>query len=163
MARTIEQDKFWGQRAHAKERGIRFLFTFEEWCWWWEFHLGPNWLQFRGGCRGKYVMARKMDKGNYEWDNVECLLHEDNCRAQAANGLSGAKMGSRHTKPSPHKGRPSTRRGKGTKINGADAIRILCSKQKQKDIALQYGISDRLVRLIKNKKVWVDVLKDIYP
>jgi len=59
-----------GQKYGAKNRGIEFHFTFEEWAKWWENHLGPNWFKMRGTKRGQYVMARKGDKGSYHPNNV---------------------------------------------------------------------------------------------
>lgn len=62
----------------TKQRGIDFDFTFEEWCAWWEKHLGPNWAVMRGCKKGQYVMSRRGDKGPYAAHNVRCILAEHN-------------------------------------------------------------------------------------
>ena len=62
-------------RDGARQRGIEFLFTFEEWkAIWLE---SGRWVQ-RGGCGGKYVMARFGDKGSYAVGNVKIILFEEN-------------------------------------------------------------------------------------
>lgn len=62
--------KYLAHKNSAKQRGIRFLLTFEEWFVIWEdsgvFHL-------RGRQRGQYCMARYGDKGPYAVGNVEII------------------------------------------------------------------------------------------
>ena len=132
------------QKGHAKERGIKFQFSFQEWVKWWERHLGPDWLSKRGRRRGYYVMARNGDKGPYEISNVRCILYEDNCHEQALNG-TGA-----HGHPHPSR-----------KITPEQARMIYLAKGTQKSIADEHGISPRLVRLIKKKQSWAHTLKDL--
>ncbi len=66
------------QITHARRRGIKMLFTFEEWRQWWIDQLGPSWFKKRGPRRGQYVMARNMDRGDYKLNNVRCILATDN-------------------------------------------------------------------------------------
>lgn len=68
-------------RNNAKQRGIEFKLTFEEWfCWWME----TGHYMERGREVGKYVMGRKGDKGAYELGNIECVLANENSRAPHA-------------------------------------------------------------------------------
>ena len=69
---------FHHQKSSAKSRGIDFVFTYDEWVVWWQMHLGSRWMMRRVCKRGKYVMARKGDKGPYAPWNVECIKSEDN-------------------------------------------------------------------------------------
>lgn len=73
-------------RNGAARRGIAFHFTYEEWCAWWKYHLGPDWFKLRGKRMGQYCMARRGDKGPYARYNVKCLTHSENSRTQPANG-----------------------------------------------------------------------------
>jgi len=75
-------------RNNAKKRGIKFLFTYTEWVNWWEYHLGPDWLELRGHKRGQYCMARLGDKGPYRDGNVKCLFISDNLSERKLNGTS---------------------------------------------------------------------------
>ena len=65
------------QKGRAKERGIPFLLTLEEWLSIWESsgHLGE-----RGVGKGQYVMARNGDKGPYAVGNVKIITTGDNAR-----------------------------------------------------------------------------------
>jgi hypothetical protein len=59
-------------------RGIEFKLTFEEWfCWW----MDTGHYMERGREVGKYVMARKGDKGAYELGNIECVQAQVNSTA----------------------------------------------------------------------------------
>lgn len=144
-----ESAAFSSHKCSAKWRGIEFYFTKESWCAWWKNNLGSDWFKKRGPFKGQYVMARKGDKGPYvEW-NVECILSTKNNQDQALNGLAGFKKG--------HAGYKTNQDG--IKITPAQAKEIyLLQGFTQKIIAQHYGISERLVRSIKKKKVWVDVL-----
>jgi hypothetical protein len=67
-ATSKEWVAFRDQRLAAKQRGVEWRFSFNEWLSLWEssgrFHL-------RGRLRGCYVMARYGDVGAYEIGNVE--------------------------------------------------------------------------------------------
>lgn len=73
--------EYWGRfRAHqrnARQRGIEFLLTFEEWPKIW---TDSNHLHERGARKGCYNMARFGDKGPYVIGNVRIILHEENTR-----------------------------------------------------------------------------------
>lgn len=86
MARDPRRYAYSIQIMHARKRGIKMLFSFEEWCEWWEHHLGPNWMTKRGPKRGQYVMARNGDKGHYQIDNVRCILATDNIQEMKRRG-----------------------------------------------------------------------------
>lgn len=80
MIKRLAQIDYRTQKRRACERGISWLFTFDEWIKWWEDHLGPDWQSKRGKCRGQYVMARFGDLGPYSPENVECILASENSR-----------------------------------------------------------------------------------
>lgn len=58
------------QRYAAKQRGIAFLLTFEEWFEIWQ---TSGKLHMRGRLRGQWVMGRRGDKGAYEVGNVQII------------------------------------------------------------------------------------------
>jgi hypothetical protein len=53
-------------------------FSFEEWVTWWEDNLGPDWIRKRGHRADQYVMARNLDRGDYEPGNVYCATASKN-------------------------------------------------------------------------------------
>jgi hypothetical protein len=62
-------------RTNAKQRGVEFKLTFEEWMGWWN---STGHYHERGREVGKYVMARKGDQGAYELGNIECVQAQEN-------------------------------------------------------------------------------------
>lgn len=66
------------QKNNAKKRGVEFVFTYKEWCQWWEAQLGPDWAKLRGCKKDQYVMARYGDNGPYHPDNVKCITAKQN-------------------------------------------------------------------------------------
>ena len=102
-------------KAHiygAKQRGIPFLLTLEQWCDIWK--QSGKW-DLRGRGIGKYVMSRYGDKGPYAVGNVFIQLGENNVRdAQAGRSrpdsvkasISKALIG--NTYGTGLKGRPQT-------------------------------------------------------
>lgn len=69
------------QRGGAKQRGISFEFTLEEWWTWWQ--TDNRWE--RRGSRGpeQLVMARRGDVGPYSPNNVRCITAAENIREAA--------------------------------------------------------------------------------
>src|SRR5690348_2149718 len=90
--KDIRLKKFEVAKIHARERGIEFLFTYQEWITWWEFHLGPDWLKLRGKLKHQYCMARKGDTGPYHPDNVECKTVSENCSDKFRNGRCNSSL-----------------------------------------------------------------------
>lgn len=80
---STPQGKFAGQRRQAKQRGIEWLLTFDEWFGIWQ--QSGHWEQ-RGRKSGEYVMARHGDIGPYSADNVYICLASDNHSHAHANG-----------------------------------------------------------------------------
>lgn len=72
-------------RNRSRRRLILFEFTFDEWCFWWKRHLGPNWINKRGHYGHQYVMARYFDDGPYAAHNVKCITASENCAEIRAN------------------------------------------------------------------------------
>lgn len=65
-------------RANAKQRGIAFEITFEEWLGWWK---DTGHYHERGNKRGQYVMARIGDVGPYKLGNIVCQQAQVNSTA----------------------------------------------------------------------------------
>jgi hypothetical protein len=65
------------QKRSAKQRGIEWRFTFQEWWAWWQ--VDKRWAN-RGLGKGKFVMARTGDAGPYSPENVYCATFEQNSR-----------------------------------------------------------------------------------
>lgn len=68
---------FTQHKSNAKQRGIEFLFTFEQWQQWW---LATGKWNQRGRGRDKYCMMRHGDVGPYSIDNVFCGTNAENVR-----------------------------------------------------------------------------------
>ncbi len=64
-------------RRTAKQRGIPFLLTFEQWCQIWD---ESGLFDKRGPLKNQYVMARFGDRGSYEEGNVKIILSGENVR-----------------------------------------------------------------------------------
>jgi hypothetical protein len=75
--------KFEQQRRQAKQRGIEWLLSFDEWFKVWQ--DSGMWL-LRGKRAGQYVMARKGDVGPYSTANVYICLASENHSHAHANG-----------------------------------------------------------------------------
>jgi hypothetical protein len=67
--------KFTVQRARAKNRGIAWEMTFEQWL---EIWTASGKIELRGKGVGKYVMSRHGDAGPYSVGNVEIVPYEQN-------------------------------------------------------------------------------------
>jgi hypothetical protein len=61
---------FASQKNHARQRGIPFLLTFDEW---YKFWFDSGFLHLRGRGIGKYCMARFGDKGPYALGNIKII------------------------------------------------------------------------------------------
>ena len=77
------------QKQRAKQRGVEFKLTFEEWINIWL--ESGHWIQ-RGKGKGTYNMSRKNDTGAYEVDNVFIQSHE----ANASDGHKGKPKSAEH-------------------------------------------------------------------
>jgi hypothetical protein len=124
-------------KYRAKARGIEFKFSFDKWIDWWEDNLGPNWQQKRGSRPGKFVMARKGDKGPYHPDNVECILSEKNSKDTKINGRM--PRGSKHHK---------------AKLVEQQVLEIFNSSSGNKALAERFGVSITTIKSIKEGKNW---------
>lgn len=79
------------QKWHARDRGIEWLLTFDEW---WQIWEESGMYPLRGCGIGKYVMARTGDKGPYAVGNVRIALWSDNvAEASFSNGSLGRGRG----------------------------------------------------------------------
>jgi hypothetical protein len=65
-------------KGNAKQRGIEFKLSFDEWWSIWKPHYHN-----RGKNVGQFVMCRKMDKGAYEVGNVTIGTVQDNANTRA--------------------------------------------------------------------------------
>lgn len=75
---------FYVQRQNAKQRGIEWRLTFDEWNRVWQ--DSGRW-DSRGRGAGQYVMSRHGDKGAYEAGNVFINLGSQN----VSDGVTGIK------------------------------------------------------------------------
>jgi peroxiredoxin len=69
-------------RTNARNRGIPFLLTFDEWLRVWK--TSGHWNE-RGQGKGKFVMARSGDKGSYVIGNIKIITHGENTRERNKN------------------------------------------------------------------------------
>lgn len=126
---------YYNQEKKAASRGIKMLFSLEEWIAWWEANLGPRWFELRGCKRAQYVMARYNDMGNYEPENVKCILAGSNV-SEAGIKRIGARAGN-------------------VKLTKTDVVRIRKIKDKfDWEIAAEYGVSRTHISAIRLKRKW---------
>jgi len=74
---VTRRQAFTANRRSAKQRGIAWNLTYEEWVAIWD--ASGNWNR-RGRGRDRYCMARKGDSGPYETGNVYVCTNLENCR-----------------------------------------------------------------------------------
>ena len=94
----ISERRTWQQaRANAKQRGIPFELTFDEFVSWWLCELGPNWQSLRGRERDQFQMARFGDAGAYVLGNIKCVTCAQNCAEQQVIFGRQTFLGRKHT------------------------------------------------------------------
>ncbi len=130
----------------SKERGIEFLFVYEEWVKWWEEQLGSDWLSKRGRGKDKYVMARLGDVGPYTLGNVECITGSQNGKDKAKNGRSRGGF----TK-------------KACKLTIPQVINIYLSDGTLRKLGKEYGVGLGHVGRIKKREQWAHITEDLGP
>lgn len=72
-----ERHKYACHKSKAKQRGIMFNLTYEEW---WDIWQQSGKWELRGPNKGQYVMSRYNDVGPYEIGNVFIQPSEENRR-----------------------------------------------------------------------------------
>jgi hypothetical protein len=127
-------------KSVARNRGIEWFFNFITWADWWNRQKGFDWMNKRGTTKGKYVMARKGDKGPYAVWNVECKTVEDNHRDRTLNGLT--VCGEKHHC---------------SKVTTQQVLEIYKSHEPHLVLSAKYGINKTAVRDIKVRKSWKHV------
>lgn len=94
------EDYYIESKNNAKNRGIEFLMTFEEW---WEIWDKSGKWELRGKKKGEYVMGRNLNKGAYEKGNVSIIPMSENIKLSRAGrkptlGLTGRKYNTKNSK-----------------------------------------------------------------
>lgn len=87
------EGKYVRHRLNAKQRGIPFQLTFEE--WWSIWQKSGHWHE-RGHGGKHYVMARFGDKGPYAIDNVKIITNDENMREWELTPEMRAKLRESH-------------------------------------------------------------------
>jgi len=102
------KNKYSTQKAYAKQRGIDWQFTYDEWIAWW----GDDIIN-RGPKKGQLVMARNGDTGPYHPSNVrKATCAENNIEAhqgKKASNETKEKMSKSRVGKSTGKRSPETR------------------------------------------------------
>jgi hypothetical protein len=84
--RKTPRGRFWKQQSRARERGIRWNLTFDE--WWSVWQESGKWPE-RGKAPHQYVMGRKGDSGAYALGNVEIITGAENAEQSHRNRWRG--------------------------------------------------------------------------
>jgi hypothetical protein len=132
--RKTPRGKYFKHKDHAKQRGIAFLLSFEQWWKLWE----PHWDK-RGTCQGCYVMARKHDVGPYAKGNVSIVTATQNAADRRI------PRGEDHYRAS---------------VNMADVLTVrkeLAIGKRVAEVARSHGLSRELVQDIKGRRTWAHV------
>ena len=72
---NLTKKHYWTHKSTAKQRGIDFDLTYEEWLDIW---MSSGFAHLRGVGKGKYCMSRHNDIGSYCIDNVSIIPHDKN-------------------------------------------------------------------------------------
>ncbi len=128
------------QMDMAKQRGIKWKFTFQSWVRWWVANLGPDWQFKRGRKKGEYVMARKGDEGPYHPNNVDCVT----CSKNSSDANRGERSPRAYT-------------------TNAIALKIFLSEGTRLEIATFFGVPLRVVRGIKEQTSYRYVTTGLTP
>jgi hypothetical protein len=131
--------KFSHQRHTAKERGIEWALTYDEWLFWWE---QTGHFHERGCRRGQYVMARIGDVGPYSLENILCLRIDQN---------SVLPVHSSH----PGEAHPRAR------LTWEQVRAIRESELLYRDLATLYGVSRSMIRKIRAGSRWKETDKTV--
>src|SRR6266446_3506192 len=103
VAGTDLYKAFYAQRQRAKQRGVVWELTFEDWIQVW---IDSGHLDERGKGRGKYCMARFSDSGPYKIGNIKIIPYGQNIseqqyseerKLQRSLRMMGNKYGIGHT------------------------------------------------------------------
>jgi len=87
----VERHKYHCQKSKAKQRGISFELTFDE--WWDIWQKSGKWEQ-RGCSEGGYVMSRFNDEGPYALNNVIIQTkYANDTEPQVIRKISNSKKG----------------------------------------------------------------------
>lgn len=97
------------QMSNAKQRGIKWLFNFEEWYYMWE--SSGKWDQ-RGRKKHQYVMCRYNDEGPYSFYNTRIDTADNNNKEATYHQYKDHEY-KEHVRVKDSKGRPF---GTGKKI-----------------------------------------------
>ena len=77
----INYQKYKDQKYNAKQRGIAFELSFDEWMKIWK---DSGKFKRRGIQKHQYVMSRFKDTGPYKVGNVEIITFSENAKIRAA-------------------------------------------------------------------------------
>jgi hypothetical protein len=130
--------RYKGQKKGAKNRGIEFHFTFEDWVKWWEDNLGPSWVELRGNKGDQYCMARFEDKGSYVIGNVKCITMRQN-RSENRAKRGHYSMGENNSQ---------------AKLTKEQVVYIKASGLRQVDLARKFDVCRDTIYRIRVGKTW---------
>lgn len=134
VGEQIPRRQYKNQKNTAKQRGIEWDITFEEWIAWWQ---GTGHYHERGCRAGQYVMGRIGDVGPYELSNIICLRIEEN----SVLPRYASKPGEEHPQ---------------AKLTANQVKEIRASKLPARECAEQYGVSKSLIQKIRWGVRWND-------
>lgn len=165
-------------KSSAKERGIQFLLSFDEWLKIWR---DSGHLHERGRKLGQYCMARFGDTGPYAIGNVEIILHRENSRQfrlgkpigaeqkeKQRLSMLGMKLGplTKEAKlkiGAANRGRLAGSKNPTAKLTEDDVIKIFLSDLPQYMLAQQYAVHRSAILRIKSGLNWGHLTKGLKP
>lgn len=143
--------KFRSHRDRANKYGIEFQFTYEEWVGWWETHLGPDWMKYRGRRSCDYVMGRKGDIGPYHPDNVMCITASQNAKMARAGEIQSVDQRLKNSIAN------RSMRNARAKLTDVQVIEIFNTLAPISVLARRYKVSRPVIKGIKTGKNWSHV------
>lgn len=152
---TPEQERmgrdYRAQKSMAKKRGIPWEFTQEAWVEWW---MMDDRISRRGNKRGQIMMCRYGDTGPYSPSNVypgDTMQNAADVTTERRSQVTRKVIANgRRTATGEHHG--------SAKLTEELVRQIRDAKGKQRDIAGQFGVSQRSVGRIIRRENWRDVV-----
>jgi hypothetical protein len=157
---------YYGQKTHAKNRGIPFRLSFPQWLKIWQ---RSGHLHERGCRQGEYVMARFGDQGGYEIGNVKIILHTENSREwvrtkeyrEKIRVTSTGRTHSKEARAAISRSCKGLVRANNKKLNEEKVIQIR-SEYVPKSVhastvalAAKYGVRQATIWNIVNRRTWI--------
>ena len=146
--------KYTDHKHHAKQVGVDFLLTFEEWYGIWN---DSGKLNQRGIARGEYCMGRFGDIGPYAVGNVRIITVEQN-HAEAEKSRKPRTQRQLLASSLAHRGKKIRNKlSKSQVLHIRNVYDPKCSKYGQRGLANEFSVDTSTIWAIVARKTWKNI------